>query len=121
MSTKGHPRLIACGEPVGRDTIRYFLYLNGRWRWRPTRAMKALGFGLVTMGRGGPGRGAGGNPTASVEDKARAIELNCAWDMVRAGHAPLPARTTLAIRKAASATATSAPWRCAKPPASPRA
>jgi hypothetical protein len=32
---------------VGRDTIRYFLYLNGRWRWRPTRAMRAQGFGLV--------------------------------------------------------------------------
>ncbi len=57
------------GLAVGRDTIRYFLYLNGRWRWRPTKTMRAQGFGLVTMGRGGPGRDADGNPEPSVEDK----------------------------------------------------
>jgi hypothetical protein len=80
---------------VGKDTIRYFLYLNGRWRWRPTRAMRAQGFGLVTMGRGGPSLDAGGHPKASIDDQQRAIALNRAWDQVRAGHAPAPARTTL--------------------------
>jgi hypothetical protein len=80
---------------VGRDTIRYFLYLYGRWRWRPTRAMKAHGFGMVTLGKGGPGRDTDGNPEASVDDRKRAIELNRTWDQVRAGHAPAPARTTL--------------------------
>jgi hypothetical protein len=86
----------ACiGLAVGRDTIRYFLYLNGRWRWRPTKTMRAHGFGLVTMGRGGPGRDSDGNPEPSVEDKKRAIELNRSWDQVRAGHAKAPARTTL--------------------------
>lgn len=83
------------GGPLGRDTIRYFLYLNGRWRWRPTKAMRAQGFGLVTMGRGGPGRDANGDPAPSSVDQQRAIELNRAWDKVRAGHAPTPARTTL--------------------------
>lgn len=80
---------------MGRDRIRYFLYLNGRWRWRPTAAMRRLGFGLVTMSRGGPGRDAEGNPEASLEDRQRAIELNAAWDRTRRGEAPAPVRATL--------------------------
>ena len=80
---------------MGRDSIRYFLYLNGRWRWRPTKAMRAHGFGLVTMGRGGPGKDADGNPAASLEDQERAIGLNRAWDQVRSGQLLTPARTTL--------------------------
>jgi hypothetical protein len=84
------------GQPgLGKDQIRYFLYLNGRWRWRPTKAMRAHGFGLVTMGRGGPGRDANGDPAPSSADQQRAIELNRAWDKVRSGEAPQPARTTL--------------------------
>ena len=51
-------------DPVGRDRIRYFLFLNGRWRWRPTKAMRSHGFGLITMGRGGPGSDADGDPEA---------------------------------------------------------
>jgi hypothetical protein len=82
-------------EPLGRDKIRYFLFINGRWRWRPTKAMKAYGFGLVTMGRGGPGTDADGNPAPSIEDQQHAIELNRAWDQVRAGHVSAPTRTTL--------------------------
>ncbi len=57
--------------------------------------MKQYGFGLVTMGRGGPGTDAEGDPEPSVEDQQRAIELNRAWDHVRAGHVSAPARTTL--------------------------
>ena len=82
-------------DPVGRDTIRYFLYLNGRWRWRPTKVMRAYGFGLVTMGRGGPSRDVDGNPAPSIEDQQRAIELNRAWDQVRSGNVSTPIRTTL--------------------------
>lgn len=97
MSTRSRPALVLvpCGDGVGKDKIRYFLYLNGRWRWRPTKAMKAHGFGLVTLGPGGPGLDSEGNPKPSVDDQQRAIELNRAWDLVRSGHAPAPARTTL--------------------------
>jgi hypothetical protein len=28
-------------DSLGKDKIRYFLYLNGRWRWRPSKAMRA--------------------------------------------------------------------------------
>src|SRR6185295_276100 len=80
---------------MGKDQIRYFLFLNGRWRWRPTKVMRAQGFGLVTMGRGGPGKDDEGHPEASLEDRTRAIGLNDAWDRVRSGQAPAPVRTTL--------------------------
>lgn len=83
------------GLTLGKDQIRYFLYLNGRWRWRPTKTMKFHGFGMVTMGRGGPARDADGNPEASAEDQRRAIELNQAWDRVRAGQPLVIAQTTL--------------------------
>src|ERR1700722_8832464 len=82
-------------DAVGRDRLRYFLYLNGRWRWRPTRAMKAYGFGLVTMGRGGPGIDPDGNPEPSLQDKQRAAKLNDDWDRVRSGQASAASRTTL--------------------------
>jgi len=71
---------------MGRDKIRYFLFINGRWRWRPTKTMRALGFGLITMGRGGPGTDAEGHPAPSVEDQNRAIALN------RVGMLSAPAR-----------------------------
>jgi hypothetical protein len=80
---------------VGKDKIRYFLFLNGRWRWRPTAAMRAHGFGLVTLGAGGPGLDGEGQPEASLADQQRAIELNHAWDQVRSGQRLAPARTTL--------------------------
>jgi hypothetical protein len=96
VSTRPRPVLVSVpGGAVGKDTIRYFLYLNGRWRWRPTRAMKPHGFGLVTLGRGGPGLDAEGRPKPSIEDQQRAIALNRAWDQVRSGQLSLPARTTL--------------------------
>jgi len=73
---------------MGQDNIRYFLFLEGRWRWRPTKTMRAAGFSMVPMGRGGPDRDADGNPAASVEDRKRAIELNAEWDAVRLGFRP---------------------------------
>ncbi len=76
---------------VGKDRIRYFLYLNGRWRWRPTKIMREKGFALVTMGAGGPNLDQDGNPAASATDKATAIALNQDWDHVRRG-LPRPVR-----------------------------
>jgi hypothetical protein len=87
---------------LGKDRIRYFIYLCGRWRWRPTKAMKAMGFGLVTMGRGGPDKDADGNPAASIVDKNRALALNDEWDRVRFGGEPQQARTTLKVYPAGS-------------------
>lgn len=82
---------------LGKDQIRYFLYLNGRWRWRPTKVMRGQGFGLITMSRGGPALDSDGQPEASLADRQRAIGLNDAWDRVRAGGIAMPARTTLKI------------------------
>jgi hypothetical protein len=79
--------------PLGRDKHRYFLYINGRWR--PTKAMKAHGFGIVTMGRGGPGIDPDGHPVPSLEDRQRAEQLNDGWDKVRTGQVSPAARTTL--------------------------
>jgi hypothetical protein len=59
---------------MGTDKIRYLLFVSGRWRWRPTRAMRAHGFGLVTFGR-----------ELTGADRSRAIELNAEWDRVRTG------------------------------------
>jgi hypothetical protein len=87
---------------LGKDRIRYFIYLCGRWRWRPTKAMRAMGFGLVTMGRGGPDKDADGNPAASIVDKNRALALNDEWDRVRFGGDPRQPRTTLKVYPAGS-------------------
>ena len=73
---------------MGQDNIRYFLFLEGRWRWRPTKTMRAAGFSIVPMGRGGPDLDADGNPAASITDKQRAIELNAEWDAVRSDVRP---------------------------------
>ena len=60
MPTRTAPRLelVQGGTPLGRDKIRYFLYLNGRWRWRPTKAMRAQGFGRHSFlcGQSGSGK-----------------------------------------------------------------
>jgi hypothetical protein len=58
----------------GEDKIRYLLPVSGRWRWRPTRAMRARGFKLITFGK-----------ELTAADKARAIALNTEWDQVRTG------------------------------------
>jgi hypothetical protein len=59
---------------MGQDKLRYLLFVCGRWRWRPTRTMRAHGFKLVTFGK-----------ELSPVDKARAIALNYEWDRVRRG------------------------------------
>ncbi|CAL8972704.1 hypothetical protein RHODGE_RHODGE_00475 [Rhodoplanes serenus] len=64
---------------MGKDKVRYLVFVNGRWRWRPTRKMRSLGFRLETFGT-----------ALTAEDKARALALNDDWDLVRRGLAPAP-------------------------------
>ena len=59
-----------------RDKIRYLVFVNNRWRWRPTRAMRAKGFRIQTLG-----------PELTLAVKTRAIALNDEWDCVRRGAA----------------------------------
>jgi hypothetical protein len=59
---------------MGADKIRYLLFVSGRWRWRPTKNMRAHRFKLITFGK-----------ELTVADRARAIELNAEWDRVRIG------------------------------------
>jgi hypothetical protein len=63
---------------MGEDRIRYLLFVSGRWRWRPTKAMRERGFRLVTFGKG-----------LAAQDKARAIALNAEWDRVRTAAQPV--------------------------------
>ena len=51
---------------------RYLLYINGRWRWRPTRQMRASGFALTSF-----------EPEISDATILRAEELNAEWDLRR--------------------------------------
>ena len=48
---------------MGEDTIRYLLYVSGKWRWRPT---KVCGLGV--------------DRELTVQAKARASALNAEWD-----------------------------------------
>jgi hypothetical protein len=75
---------------MGGDKIRYFRFVSGRWRWRPEKGMRALGFHLINMGQGGPELDAKGRPIPSPGDQARAIALNAEWDAVRRGLTPPP-------------------------------
>lgn len=59
---------------MGADKIRYLVFVNGRWRWRPTRTMRAHGFRLISFG-----------PELTSADRAKAIHLNDEWDRVRRG------------------------------------
>src|SRR6266852_6820456 len=70
------------GTNMAKDRIRYLLFLSGRWRWRPTRQMRKLGFQLITFG-----------PVLSGDDKAVAVGLNEEWDKVRAGLVAQPEET----------------------------
>jgi hypothetical protein len=66
------------GRRMGADRIRYLVFVCGRWRWRPTRPMRAMGFRLITFGR-----------QLTADDKARAIALNEEWDKARRGLQPV--------------------------------
>src|SRR5262249_61885956 len=58
---------------------RYLLPVCGRWRWRPTKRMRLLGFKLVNFGA-----------ELTAADKAQAVRLNAEWDRVRRGAAAAP-------------------------------
>jgi hypothetical protein len=74
---------------LGQDKLRYFLFLHGRWVWRPTKLMRAAGFGRVRLG---PGLLVDGRNVPSPADVARAAELNQQWDRHRRGLPPLTPR-----------------------------
>ena len=59
---------------MGSDRIRYVVFSFGRWRWKPTNAMRAAGFRPINFGH-----------ELTANDKARAIELNDKWDRHRRG------------------------------------
>jgi hypothetical protein len=67
---------------MGEDRIRYLKFINGRWRWCPCKKAMGLGFTLVNLSGGAVLDGVN---IPSVEDKARAVALNDAWDMARRG------------------------------------
>lgn len=75
---------------MGKDNIRYMLFLNGRWRWRPTKPMRAAGFRIITLG---PGVLIDSKNVPTAEEKARALELNAAWDRHRMGLPPADGAT----------------------------
>ena len=43
---------VSGGCAMGTDRIRYLLFLKGRWRWRPTKTMRAAGFRMVNLSHG---------------------------------------------------------------------
>jgi hypothetical protein len=69
-------------QDVGNDSIRYLVYVNGRWRWRPTKTMRGHGFRMVNLG---PGSYVNGVRSPSADDQAKAIALNAEWDLARRG------------------------------------
>lgn len=73
---------------MGSDSIRYLVFINGRWRWRPSKAMRAAGFQIVTLGRG---TRVDGRPEPTLEEKRRALQLNEDWDRHRRGLGPAAA------------------------------
>ncbi len=77
---------------MGRDKIRHLLFLHGRWRWCPSRSARAHGFKMINLTAG---LVIDGQHVPSAVDKARAIELNEAWDRARRG---IPDKHVLAHR-----------------------
>lgn len=75
---------------MGKDNIRYMLFLQGRWRWRPTKTMKRAGFKMIVLGTGVV---VNGKNLPTAEEKARALELNAAWDRHRMGLPPAEGAT----------------------------
>lgn len=67
---------------MGKDKIRYLIFLKGRWRWRPTKRMREAGFQMINLSGGTM---VDGRPAPSMVDKARAVRLNEDWDRTRRG------------------------------------
>jgi hypothetical protein len=74
---------------MGKDKIRYLLYKDGRWIWRPTKTMRRAGFRTIKLG---PGLIIDGERVPSPEDAARATALNQDWDRHRRGLPPVSLR-----------------------------
>lgn len=72
-------------EDMGQDRIRYLVFVQGRWRWRPTATMRRLGFRLINLSRGVL---IGGRNLPTADDKAEAIRLNADWDRTRGAQEP---------------------------------
>ncbi|GAB4072683.1 hypothetical protein KHC28_00750 [Ancylobacter sonchi] len=68
---------------MGTDKIRYLVFVCGKWRWRPTAAMRAKGFALRSFGA-----------TLTAADRAEALRLNEEWDRLRRGIEPTVTRKT---------------------------
>ncbi len=56
---------------MGKVKVRYYAVRNGRGYWQPTKAMRAAGFQLISLGPDGPAAWLG------------AEKLNAEWDVVR--------------------------------------
>lgn len=69
---------------MGKDRIRHLIFMEGRWRYKPSATMKPHGFRFMTLSKGVVIAGQN-HPTA--QDKARAIGLNSEWDRIRCGEA----------------------------------
>jgi hypothetical protein len=62
---------------MGRDRIRYLVFVSGRFRWCPTKAMRAAGFRMINLSAGVDRNGV---RVPTQEDQAKAIALNESWD-----------------------------------------
>ena len=67
---------------LGHDRIRYLVRLHGRWRWRPTKVMRAAGFRMIHLSSGVE---VDGRNLPSAADISRAVALNTDWDRARRG------------------------------------
>lgn len=65
---------------MGQDRIRYLVFVQGRWRWRPTKAMRGHGFKMVNLSRGVV---IAGRNYPSAADRNTAMSLNEDWDRSR--------------------------------------
>ena len=72
---------------MGEDKIRYLVFVNGRFRWRPTKTMRQAGFQMVSLSRG---HLIEGKHYPAAEDRTRALNLNEEWDRYRRGIPPPP-------------------------------
>ena len=77
---------------MGRDKLRHLLFLHGRWRWCPSKSARSHGFRMVNLTAG---LVIDNQRVPSAVGKARAIELNEAWDRARRG---IPDKHVLAHR-----------------------